>query len=129
MKYARFVAAALLAVSLASAGTSGGTDSGVDWSRAEQNYIAGLRSNNAGLQASAAMQIGKYNLTGAVEELKGMLCKNCQEKVKFSVALTLLRIGGEEGRTAVKEALETEENELVAQFYRTILAADDIAVN
>jgi hypothetical protein len=39
----------------------------------------------------------------------------------MSVALTLVRIGGNEGRDAVKKALQTEENELVAEFYRTIL--------
>lgn len=121
MKYARFALAALLAVSFAAAGTSGGTDESIDWTKAEQNYIAALKTNNAGVQASAATQIRKYNLTGAVEDLKQLLCKDCQENVKMSVALTLVKIGGTEGREAVEKALQKEENELVAEFYRTIL--------
>ena len=45
----------------------------------------------------------------------------------MSVALTLIRIGGDEGREAVKNALKTEENELIVEFYRILLRAPDTA--
>jgi len=127
MKYARFALIALLAVSFAAAGVPGGTDETIDWTKAEKNYIAGLHTNNPGLQSSAASHIRKYNLTGAIDELKELLCKNCADNVKMSVALTLVRIGGDDGRDAVKKALQNEENELVAEFYRTILHTEQTA--
>lgn len=127
MKYARFAFVALLAVSFAAAGTPAGSEKSVDWNKAEQNYVAGLKSDNPGLQSSAASHIRKYNLTGTVEELKSLLCKNCADNVKMSVAMTLVRIGGDEGRDAVKKALKTEENELIAEFYRTLLQAPETA--
>lgn len=120
MKYARVAVLALLAVSFAAAGLpkSNGT---VNWDKAEKNYVVALNSDNAGVQASAASLIRKYNLTGAVEELKKVLKKNNADNVKMSAALALIKIGGEEGRKAVEEALEKEESEFIAEFYRTIL--------
>lgn len=128
MKYARFALIALLAVSFAAAGEPVGTETPIDWTKAEQNYVAALQTNNPGLQSSAATHIRKYNLTGAVDELKELLCKGCAENVKMSVALTLVRIGGKEGREAVENALKSEENELVSEFYRTILQSHETAL-
>lgn len=126
MKYARFAVLALLAVSFAEAGLPEGNAT-VNWDKAEQNYVAALKSDNAGLQASAASHIRKYNLTGAVEELKELLGKNNADNVKMSAALALVRIGGDEGRNAVEKALEKEENDIIAEFYRTILNSRDTA--
>ena len=130
MKYTRFVVlVAVVAVSLAAAGTPEGIDSTIDWKKAEQNYIAALKSSNTGAQASAAFHIRKYNLSGATEELKTLLGKNNADNVKMSAALALVKVGGVEGKTAVEEALKTEENELVAEFYRSILADKITAQN
>lgn len=133
MKYAKFtpmvVATALFAIAVGFAGTPEKTDSTIDWKKAEQNYVAALQSNNAGAQSSAAFHIQKYNLTGATEELKALLSKENSDNVKMSAALALVKVGGEEGKAAVKEALQTEENELVAEFYRTILSAEITARN
>ncbi|MBI2427548.1 MAG: hypothetical protein HYV29_01880 [Ignavibacteriales bacterium] len=126
MKYARFAVLALLAVSFAAAGLPEGNAT-VNWKKAEQNYIVGLKSDNTGVQASAASYIRKYNLTGAVEELKELLGKNNADNVKMSAALALVKIGGEDGRKAVENALEKEENEFLAEFYRTILHTADTA--
>ncbi|MCK9409471.1 MAG: hypothetical protein WCX28_05910 [Bacteriovoracaceae bacterium] len=97
------------------------TNESVNWTKAEQNYKANLKSDNNGVITSAANYIRKYKLSGAVEELKPLLKKNNADNVKMSGALALLTIGGAEGRTAVETALETEENELVVEFYRSIL--------
>lgn len=126
MKYARVALFALLAVSFAVAGLPEGTTT-VNWNTAEQNYVAALKSDNAGLQASAASYIRKYNLTGAVDDLKELLGKNNADNVKMSAALALVKIGGEDGRKAVEIALEKEENELVAEFYKTILNTTETA--
>lgn len=128
MKYARVAVLALLAVSFAAAGMPEG-NAAVDWNKAEQNYIAALKTDNDGLQISAASFIRKYNLTGAVDELKALLGKNNADNVKISAALALIKIGGEEGRKAVEEALEKEESELVAEFYRTLLNLQITAQN
>lgn len=93
----------------------------VDWTKAEQNYKANLQSENNGVKSSAANHIRKYKLSGAVEELKALLGKDNVESVKMSAALALINVGGSEGRTAVETALETEENEIVTEFYRSIL--------
>lgn len=122
MKYARFVVIALLAVSFAVAGMPEGNAT-VNWEKAEQNYVVALKSTNSGVRASAALQIRKYHLTGAVDELAELLTTEKSENVKMSVALALVSIGGQQGRTAVEQALDTEESELVAEFYRMILTA------
>ncbi|MEW6062313.1 MAG: HEAT repeat domain-containing protein, partial [Bacteroidota bacterium] len=122
MKYAHFVVIALLAVSFAVAGMPEGNTT-VNWEKAEQNYIVALQSTNSGVRASAALQIRKYHLTGTVDELTELLTEEKAENVKMSVALALISVGGQQGRNAVEQALKTEESELVAEFYRTILTA------
>jgi hypothetical protein len=114
--------AVFLGVSVLSASTPKNASLGsVDWSKAEQQYATNLRSDNAGVVTSAVNYIRKYKLTGAAEELKALLGKDNAENVKMSAALTLVSVCGIEGREAVKSALENEENELIAEFYRSIL--------
>lgn len=93
----------------------------VDWTKAEQQYKANLKSENTGVVTSAVNHIRKYKLAGAVEELKALLKKENADNVKMSAALTLLTVGGAEGRTAVESAMESEENELLVEFYRSVL--------
>jgi len=93
----------------------------VDWTKAEQNYKANLKSDNNGVKISAVSYIRKYKMTGAVEELKKLLLTDNAENVKMSAALALVNIGGTVGRTAVEEALEKEESEIVVEFYRSVL--------
>lgn len=97
------------------------TNSAVDWSKAELNYKANLRSENVGVKISAANFVRKYKLIGAVDELKELLSKDNADNVKMSAALALLSIGGNEGRVTVEKALEIEENEIVSEFYRSVL--------
>jgi uncharacterized protein YegP (UPF0339 family) len=121
--------AVLLGISLLSASTpKTNAAESVDWSKAEQNYKANLKSDNSGVITSAANYIRKYKMTGAVEDLKKLLGKENADNVKMSAALTLLTVGGSEGRTAVENAVETEENELLVEFYRSILHTTVTAV-
>ncbi len=97
------------------------SNAAVDWSKAEQNYIANLRSENTGVKVSAANFVRRYKLSGAVDELKVLLSKDNAENVKMSAALALVCVCGSDGRTSVEKALETEESEIVSEFYRSIL--------
>jgi len=130
MKYTHFALAALFVVSLAFATTpKKGQEKGtVDWNRAEENYVAALKSDNPGVQASAASHIREYKLQGAVDDLKQLLSTN-HENVRMSAAYALVVVGGDEGRTAVEEALPKEENEIVSTFYRSILAQPSNSIN
>jgi hypothetical protein len=93
----------------------------VDWSKAEQNYIANLRSENAGVKVSAANFVRRYRLSNAADELKVLLTKDNAENVRMSAALALVSVCGVDGRTSVEKALDTEESEIVLEFYRSIL--------
>ncbi|MDP1676360.1 MAG: HEAT repeat domain-containing protein [Bacteroidota bacterium] len=129
MKTTRVVLAVLLGVTFAFSATPENDPPSVNWSKAELNYKECLKSDNAGVKISSANYIRKYNLTGAVEELKSLLSKENSENVKMSGALALVTIGGSDGRTAIQNALETEENEIVAEFYRSILINPALAQN
>ena len=130
MKYARFAIVALCVVSFAFASNPKKEQKGatVDWNKAEENYIAALKSDNPGVQASAASHIREYKLQGAVNELKSLLTTN-SENVRMSAAYALVVVGGEEGRAAVEEAIPNEENEIVSTFYRSILAQPSNSMN
>ena len=122
MKKLQVLFVVLLGVSYLSASTTkhNSTDS-VDWTKAEKNYKANLKSENNGVITSAAGYIRKYKLSGATEELKSLLTKENAENVKMSAALALISVGGADGRTAVENALEKEESDIVVVFYRSIL--------
>ena len=124
MKYASFVWMTLLAVSFGAAASPKEGISDTKWEKAKQSYITLLSETNAGVKTSAANFIRIYNIVEAADALKKvLLCDNC-ETVKVSAALALLHIAGEEGKTAIKNALATEENEVLVAFYNVILQSD-----
>lgn len=100
------------------------SNAAIDWSKAEENYKANLRSDNCGVNVSAANFIRKYHLTGAVNELKQLLSQEKESSVKMAAALALITVGGTEGRTAVENAIEKEEDEIIVEFYRSVLKTD-----
>lgn len=124
MKYARYALIALLAVSFGVAATPMEGVSAAKWETAKANYITQLAHDNPGVKASAAGFIRKYNIVEAVDALKEALkCDNC-EAVKFSAALALVSISGDDGMEFIREAIHTEQNELVVDFYQVILNSD-----
>lgn len=130
MKKLQVLCVVLLGVSFLSASTpkNRSTDS-VDWSKAEERYRTNLKSDNNGVITSTANYIRKYNLTGTIEELKALLANENSGEVKMSAALTLVKIGGNEGRNAVENALKQEESEIVVEFYRSVLNGNSAAQN
>lgn len=110
-------------VSSVLASTPKGSAEGVNWAKAEKNYIANLHSENTGVVTSTANHIRRYKLTGAADELIELLSADRTDNVKIAAAWALVSVCGEEGREAVEEAANTEENEMLVTFYRTILAS------
>jgi hypothetical protein len=124
MKYARYAFTALLAVSFGVAATPKDGMNTTGWEKAKKAYIYQLSANNPGVVASAANFVRKYNIVEATDALKTiLLCDHC-EAVKVSAALALVEVAGDEGVKTIKEAMKTEENELVIAFYNVILHAD-----
>ncbi len=130
MKTMRVLLAVLIGVTFGFASApENPTAKNVDWTKAEQNYKEALKSNNNGVKVSAANYIRKYKLAGTLEELKLLLAKENIESVKMAGALALVSVGSNEGKMAVQNALATEENEIVAEFYKTILNNQVVAQN
>ncbi len=124
MKYARYALTALLAVSFGVAETPKDGMNKPDWEKAKQAYIYQLSAKNPGVVASAANYIRKYNIVEAADDLKKILfCDHC-EAVKVSAALALVEIAGDDGVSTIKEAMKTEENDLIVAFYKVILHTD-----
>ena len=121
MKYASFVWMTILAVSFGAAASPKEGISDTKWEKAKQSYITLLSETNAGVKTSAANFIRIYNIVEAADALKEVLLYDNCEAVKVAAALALLHIAGEEGKTAIKNALATEENEVIIAFYKTIL--------
>lgn len=125
MKQARYLLIAVLAVSFGAAAAPKETKNDEAWQKAKQTYIQLLSFQNAGVRASAANFIRKYDIVEAKEALKEALaCDNC-ETVKFAAALALIHVSGDEGLTIIKEAMATEENEMVVAFYRSLLGVTE----
>lgn len=127
MKSLQVLFVVLLGVSFVFASTPEEKDTAAKWAKAEQGYKNCLKSENEGVKTSAASYIRKYKLAGAVDELKALLSDENSEKVKMSAALALLNVCGVEGRNAVETALQTEENEIVTEFYKSILRSQTSA--
>jgi HEAT repeat protein len=124
MKHARYIVIAIVAVSFGAAAAPKETKNDEAWQKAKQTYIELLSYNNAGVRASAANYIRKYDIVEAKDALKEALaCDNC-ETVKIAAALALIHVAGDEGLTIIKEAMATEENEMVTAFYRSVLGDD-----
>jgi HEAT repeat protein len=125
MKYAWYVSIILFAVSLGAAETPRNGITTEKWEKAKRAYINLLSSDNPGVKASAANYIRKYDIVEATEALKNILqCENC-ETVKVSATLALIHISESEGFAAIREALATEENEMLISFYKELLHAVD----
>jgi hypothetical protein len=126
MKHARNIVIAILAVSFGAAAAPNETRNDAAWQKAKQTYIELLSFKNAGVRASAANFIRKYDIVEAKDALKAALaCDNC-ETVKIAAALALIHVAGTEGLQIIREALKTEENDMVVAFYRSVLQEETI---
>lgn len=85
------------------------------YAAAEANLLAGLASDNLGLQESAAYMLGEIKSDRAVVPLMSILKNSDRESTRIVAALALCRIGDARGVYAVKQASRFENSTLVAQ--------------
>ena len=89
----------------------------------EKNLLIGLASDNAGLERSSALMLGKIRADGARIPLMAALHNSCCEDVRMAAAWALCRIGHSFGTTAVKRAVTYDESARVqvacAWYYET----------
>ncbi len=71
----------------------------------EKNLVIGLRSDNVGLQRSAALMLGKIRAENALIPLLDALHNNKDEGVRTAAAYALCKIGNPIGTYAVKMAV------------------------
>ena len=105
------------------AAPKGNQSTQVNWQKAEQNYIAGLQSVNTGVRHSAATFIAEYQLSGAEPNLITLLQNDKVEQVRMTAAAALIKIGNDEGRKAVEDAVVYDGSEKVAKFCEELINA------
>lgn len=115
------VTAAFMSLLTASAFATTPSARVIDWASAEKNYIAAVQSQNIGVQQSAAQFIGEYRLKGAVSELARVLREDPVETTRMKAAASLVRIGGDEALSAVREAVLFDGSEKVARFCEKLM--------
>jgi len=96
---------------------------GVDWKKAEANYIAALNSDNLGIEQSAANYVAEYQLKGAVEPLIQILKSDKVESARMSAALALVTLADGRARAAVEEAALYDGSDKVVKFCESLLKA------
>lgn len=75
----------------------------------EDNLLIGLSTNNAGLQRSSALLLGKIQSDRAVIPLMTAFHNNPNENVRIAAAWALCKIGDARGVYAVKMAVKYDE--------------------
>ena len=75
----------------------------------EKNLLIGLASDNAGLQRSCALMLGKIKADHALIPLMSAMNNSEDEKLRIAAAWALCRIGHSAGTYAVKRAVIFDE--------------------
>jgi hypothetical protein len=75
----------------------------------EENLMLGLRSENLGLQRSAALMLGKIRANDAVIPLMAVLHNSTDSGVRMAASYALCKIGDERGTYAVKQAVKFDD--------------------
>lgn len=92
----------------------------------EDNLLAGMASDNLGLQRSCALMLGKIQSDRAVVLLIAVLHNSSDENVRIAAAWALCKIGDARGIYAVKMAVKNDESTRVqarcAWYYENLAA-------
>lgn len=75
----------------------------------EGNLMLGLKSENIGLQRSAALMLGKIRANDAVIPLMAVLHNSEDSGVRMAAAYALCKIGDAKGTYAVKQAVKFDD--------------------
>jgi HEAT repeat protein len=91
----------------------------------EDNIFIGLASDNAGLQRSCALMLGKIKSERAVVPLMAALHNTTDENLRVAAAWSLCKIGDARGVFAVKMAVRYDESTKVqatcAWYYENLV--------
>jgi HEAT repeat protein len=83
---------------------------------AVENLIAGMNSENFGLQMSSAYMLGEYKCQKAVLPLLKVLKSDVREEARITAALALYKIDDSRGIFAVKQAIRFDDSERVKKI-------------
>jgi hypothetical protein len=75
----------------------------------EESLVRGLKSENIGLQRSAALMLGKIQAHDAVIPLMAVLHNSTDSGVRMAAAYALCKIGDGKGTYAVKRAVRFDD--------------------
>lgn len=109
----------VLAVALVTVGVSAGDPAekpAYNKSFVEQNLLAGLASDNTGLQRSCALKLGQIDSKRAVIALMDKLRSGQDESVRIAAAWALSRIQDPFGRYLVKTTVSFDENAKIRAY-------------
>lgn len=81
-----------------------------------ENLLAGLKSDNLGLQVSSVYYLGERKASKAVIPLMGLLKSDKQNELRIVAALALFKIGDGRGIYAIKQRAKFETNEQVKRM-------------
>jgi len=81
-----------------------------------ENLLAGLESDNLGLNISSAYMLGEYQCSKAVIPLLKMLKSSVREEARIAAALALYKIDDARGIFAVKQAIKFDDSDRVKKL-------------
>lgn len=86
----------------------------------EQNLLAGIKSDNIGLETSSAYFLGEMKSDLALIPLLKLVTKGETEEARIIAALSLYKIKSKIGMYRLKYLAETDESELVRHVFARI---------
>jgi len=93
-----------------------------------ENFLVGLKSDNAGLQSSSAYMLGEFTSKEAVVPLMKILKSNSKEELRIQAALSLLKIGDARGIFAIRQAIKFDNSKRVRdicnKFYNAYISKE-----
>jgi len=89
----------------------------------EENYLAGISSENYGLKVSSTFFLGEMKSSKAVIPLMRILREGDCEGVRLAAALALIKIGDARGVYIVKKAVDFNDCEKVRKLAKHLYAA------
>lgn len=84
--------------------------------KAEENLLVGVNSDNEGLRISSAYFLGEFHLEKGVIPLMKMLRDDNNPGARLMAALSLVKIGNEQGVYMVKRTAQFNTNERVRRM-------------
>jgi hypothetical protein len=91
-----------------------------DYDQIEVNMLAGIKSDNTGLQTSCAYFLGEMKSDRAMIPLLRLVTNGQTEEARIIAALSLYKIKSKIGMYRLKHLVETDESELARRVFDRI---------